>query len=142
MLCLQIIHKGLLLETPFTFSTFPGLNNNYDISVKKEKSLLIAKSAKTSVQTTIPTIRRSSVILQNSSLNKHNCYIILCINNVSLFVKVTDHSKIQFFSWVSPISTRLFCCITCTFKRSSLWLFRFTTKFVPFLQISINIADF
>ena len=34
--------------------------------------------------------------------------------------KVTGHSKMFFFCRVSPISTRLFCSITCTFKRPSL----------------------
>ena len=51
---------------------------------------------------------------------------------------------IYFFDWslknvifcrVSPISTRLFCYITCTFKRPSLRLLRFKiSQFVPFLH--------
>ena len=39
--------------------------------------------------------------------------------------KVTGHSKKKKICGDSPISTRLFCCITCTYKRPSLWLFRF-----------------
>ena len=35
-------------------------------------------------------------------------------------LKVNGHSKIEFFCRVSPISTRLFCYITCTYKRPSL----------------------
>ena len=44
---------------------------------------------------------------------------------------------------VSPISTRPFCYVTCTFKRLSLWLFRFKiSQFVPFCIFSIDFADF
>ena len=48
-------------------------------------------------------------------------------------LKVTGHSKILFFCRVSTISPRLFCFITCTFKRPSLQLFRFKiSNYVPF----------
>ena len=43
--------------------------------------------------------------------------------------------KFDFFCRVSPISTRLFWNITCTFKRPSLRLFRFKIwQFVPFFH--------
>ena len=51
-------------------------------------------------------------------------------------LKVTGHSKMLYFCRVSPISTRLFCYITCIFKRPSLQLFRFKiSQFVPFRRI-------
>ena len=53
----------------------------------------------------------------------------------ALCIKVTDHSKIKFFCRVSPISTSFFCFITCTFKCTSLRLFRFKiSQFVPFCK--------
>ena len=57
-------------------------------------------------------------------------------NNQNIYLyhlKVTGHSKIEFFCRVSPISTRLFCYTTFTFKRTSLWLFRSKiSQLVPF----------
>ena len=48
-----------------------------------------------------------------------------CLQIEKARVKMTGHSKMFVFCRVSPINTRLFCYITCTFKRTSLWLFRF-----------------
>ena len=49
-------------------------------------------------------------------------------------LKVTGHSKIDFFCRVSSISTRLFFNVKCTFKRTSIRLFRFKiSESVPFL---------
>ena len=51
------------------------------------------------------------------------------------FSNVTGRSKIKLFCMVSPISTRLFCYITCIFKRPSLQLLRFQiSRFVPFCR--------
>ena len=55
------------------------------------------------------------------------------------------HSKIKLklIFRVSPISTGLFCYITCTFKRSSLRLFRFKiSQLVPFLHIFDGFCGF
>ena len=51
--------------------------------------------------------------------------------------------KLIFFCKVSPIRTRLFCFITCTFKRTSLRLFRFKiTQCFPFLHIFVRFFGF
>ena len=48
-------------------------------------------------------------------------------------LNVTGHSIFFWGGGVSPISTRLFCYITCSFKRTSLRLFRFEiAQFFPF----------
>ena len=56
------------------------------------------------------------------------------IRHAFVIFKVTGHSKIKFFGRVSPnISARLFCYITCIFKRPSLRIFWFKiSQFVPF----------
>ena len=46
------------------------------------------------------------------------------------------------FCRVSPVSTRIFCYITCTFKRTSLRLFRFKiSQCVPFLIEKLQKGD-
>ena len=56
---------------------------------------------------------------------------------------LTGHSKIKFFCRVSPIQYRTFCYVTCTFKRTSLRLFRFKiSQFVPFLHICYRFWGF
>ena len=47
-------------------------------------------------------------------------FFIFFLFSSSFHLQVTGHSKIEFFFRVTPISTQLFCYITCTFKRPSL----------------------
>ena len=55
---------------------------------------------------------------------------------------MTGHSKIRFICRVSPISTMLFCCITCIVKRLSLRLFRFKISQVsPFAWKHLKIRQ-
>ena len=57
--------------------------------------------------------------------------------------KMTGHSKIKLFCRVFPVITRLFCYITCTFKRPSLRLFWLQiSQFVPFLHIFDKFCGF
>ena len=54
---------------------------------------------------------------------------------------MTGHSNFVFFCMVSPISTRLFCYITCTFKCLLLFIFEIS-QFVPFFHIFDRFCGF